>query len=154
MIRARIRLNYTLMNCDSSMVQPSAAVDQVLSVENQPVISRGGQRLETLSDSCSLIFLLNFPLKTCWLSLQLGVGRGKIKIQDLQDKFDKVVAKLQVPVQIFISTTGGSYRKPATGMWQILKKQVRAGSLGLGLDPGETSRCPCRIFRISPESWP
>ena len=55
---------------------------------------------------------------------QLGVGRGKVKIDDLKDKFEKVLHKLQVPVQIFISTTGGSYRKPALGMWQILKKQV------------------------------
>ena len=49
----------------------------------------------------------------------------------LQDKFEKVVTKLQDPVQIFISTTGGSFRKPATGMWQILKKQVGAVCLSL-----------------------
>ncbi|XP_076470105.1 uncharacterized protein LOC143300373 [Babylonia areolata] len=65
--------------------------------------------------------------KIVFFTNQLGVGRGKIKIEDLQDKFEKVVSKLQVPVQIFISTKGGSYRKPALGMWQILKKQKNDG---------------------------
>ncbi|KAL8596825.1 hypothetical protein ACOMHN_027154 [Nucella lapillus] len=62
--------------------------------------------------------------KIVFFTNQLGVGRGKIKIEDLQDKLEKVVSKIQVPVQIYISTKGGSYRKPALGMWQILKKQV------------------------------
>lgn len=65
--------------------------------------------------------------KMVFFTNQLGVARGKLKIEDLQSKFDKMVAKLQVPVQIFVATSGGSYRKPATGMWQILKKQKNDG---------------------------
>nr|KAG5696591.1 hypothetical protein BaRGS_034052 [Batillaria attramentaria] len=65
--------------------------------------------------------------KIVFFTNQLGVGRGKVRIEDLQDKFEKVVAKLQIPVQILISTSGGSFRKPAIGMWRILVKQKNDG---------------------------
>ncbi|KAK7114137.1 hypothetical protein V1264_000250 [Littorina saxatilis] len=71
--------------------------------------------------------LLAAGFKIVFFTNQLGVGRGKIKLDDLKGKFEKVVSKLQIPVQIFISTSGGSFRKPALGMWQVLKKHWNDG---------------------------
>ncbi|BFZ15733.1 hypothetical protein BsWGS_18772 [Bradybaena similaris] len=58
---------------------------------------------------------------------QLGVARNKTKIEDLMKKINNVVAKLQVPVQVFIATHEGRYRKPMTGMWEILQNRYNDG---------------------------
>ncbi|CAG5117594.1 unnamed protein product [Candidula unifasciata] len=61
--------------------------------------------------------------KVVFFTNQLGVARRKTKIEDLMKKIENVVAKLQVPVQVFIATHEGRYRKPMTGMWEQLENQ-------------------------------
>ncbi|XP_052888912.1 uncharacterized protein F21D5.5 [Anopheles moucheti] len=51
---------------------------------------------------------------------QAGIGKGKVRIEDFQQKIVALVRKLSVPMQVFISTGSGKYRKPRTGMWQTL----------------------------------
>ncbi|CAL1547555.1 unnamed protein product [Lymnaea stagnalis] len=58
---------------------------------------------------------------------QLGVSKGKTKIDELKAKIENVVAKLQVPVQVFIATHDGKYRKPSCGMWEKLKNDYNGG---------------------------
>ena len=56
--------------------------------------------------------------------LQMGVSTGKTSISDLRTKFENVIRKLQVPVQVFIATHKGKYRKPSEGMWNKLRHMV------------------------------
>uniref|UniRef100_A0A182WDA0 PNK FHA domain-containing protein n=1 Tax=Anopheles minimus TaxID=112268 RepID=A0A182WDA0_9DIPT len=51
---------------------------------------------------------------------QAGIGKGKVRIEDFRQKIEALVRKLAVPMQVFISTGSGKYRKPRTGMWQTL----------------------------------
>lgn len=65
--------------------------------------------------------------KIVFFTNQLGVARGKTKIEDLMKKVENVISKVQVPVQVFIATHEGRYRKPMTGMWELLQKQYNGG---------------------------
>lgn len=55
---------------------------------------------------------------------QAGISRGSVKLEDMKTKMVRIVNKLGVPVQIFISTGKGIYRKPAPGMWNALVGRV------------------------------
>lgn len=58
------------------------------------------------------------------LTNQAAIGNGRVKIEDFKRKIENIIEKLQVPVQAFIATGKGIYRKPATGMWKVLTEQV------------------------------
>ncbi|XP_077285142.1 polynucleotide kinase 3'-phosphatase [Arctopsyche grandis] len=51
---------------------------------------------------------------------QASIGNRKLKPEDFKKKIDNVLSRIGVPAQVFISTSGGKYRKPATGMWTAL----------------------------------
>uniref|UniRef100_A0A182T3N0 PNK FHA domain-containing protein n=1 Tax=Anopheles maculatus TaxID=74869 RepID=A0A182T3N0_9DIPT len=51
---------------------------------------------------------------------QAGIGKGKVRIEDFRQKIEALVRKLSVPMQVFIATGAGKYRKPRPGMWQTL----------------------------------
>lgn len=55
---------------------------------------------------------------------QAGISKGKLKIEDFQQKIRSIQAKLNVPFQVFVSTGKGKYRKPLTGMWDVLTQLV------------------------------
>lgn len=55
---------------------------------------------------------------------QAGIGRGSVNLEDFKAKVVRIVNKLDVPVQTFISTGQGIYRKPAPGMWNALVERV------------------------------
>ncbi|XP_053670040.1 uncharacterized protein F21D5.5 [Anopheles nili] len=58
---------------------------------------------------------------------QAGIGNGKIRIEDFRKKIEALVGKLGVPMQVFISTGMGKYRKPRTGMWKMLCENKNDG---------------------------
>lgn len=62
--------------------------------------------------------------KIVLLSNQSPIASGRVKIEDFKKKIEAVVAKLQVPAQVYFATGKGFYRKPATGMWNILAEMV------------------------------
>ncbi|XP_038209815.1 uncharacterized protein F21D5.5 isoform X2 [Zerene cesonia] len=61
--------------------------------------------------------------KIVLLSNQSPIGSGRVKIEDFKKKIEGVVAKLDVPAQVYIATGKGFFRKPATGMWDVLAEQ-------------------------------
>lgn len=65
--------------------------------------------------------------KVVFFTNQLGVSKGKITISDLKLKFEDIVREVGVPVQILVSTKGGIYRKPCTGMWKFLTEKLNGG---------------------------
>uniref|UniRef100_A0AAG5DNA9 PNK FHA domain-containing protein n=1 Tax=Anopheles atroparvus TaxID=41427 RepID=A0AAG5DNA9_ANOAO len=58
---------------------------------------------------------------------QAGIGKGKVRIEDFRQKIEALVRKLSVPIQVFISTGSGKYRKPRTGMWETLCESKNDG---------------------------
>ncbi|XP_026461181.1 uncharacterized protein F21D5.5-like [Ctenocephalides felis] len=58
---------------------------------------------------------------------QAGIGKGKTDPKEFKGKVEAILNKLNVPMQVFISTTKGIYRKPLTGMWKVLTEQKNCG---------------------------
>ncbi|GLV43754.1 Polynucleotide kinase 3'-phosphatase [Carabus blaptoides fortunei] len=54
---------------------------------------------------------------------QAGIGLGKLKLSEFKVKVEKILSALDIPVQVFVSTGKGVYRKPAPGMWDSLCKE-------------------------------
>lgn len=50
---------------------------------------------------------------------------GKHTVEGVQKKISAIIGTLGVPIQVFVSTGRGPYRKPAIGMWEFLQKEVR-----------------------------
>ncbi|KAH8316068.1 hypothetical protein KR074_011599 [Drosophila pseudoananassae] len=65
--------------------------------------------------------------KICFFTNQGGIARGKIKLDDFKGKIKQIVAKLDVPIQVFIAIGDGYYRKPRPGMWEHLKNEMNDG---------------------------
>ncbi|KAK0159599.1 hypothetical protein PV327_010695 [Microctonus hyperodae] len=51
---------------------------------------------------------------------QGALGSGKSKPSEFKRKIERIIGKLQVPVQVFIATGRDRYRKPMIGMWETL----------------------------------
>ncbi|XP_059178049.1 bifunctional polynucleotide phosphatase/kinase-like [Physella acuta] len=94
------------------------------------IVTKSGKTFPTDSTDWKIIYPEVFnelkrlhveKYKIVFFTNQLGVSKGKTKIEDLKEKVQNVVSKLQVPVQVFIATHDGEYRKPNDGMWEKLK---------------------------------
>ncbi|KOB69536.1 Polynucleotide kinase-3'-phosphatase [Operophtera brumata] len=57
------------------------------------------------------------------ISNQAPIGNGRVKIEDFQKKIEAIVEKLDVPIQVYIATGKGFYRKPSTWMWKTLAEK-------------------------------
>jgi DNA 3'-phosphatase len=55
---------------------------------------------------------------------QLGIGKGRQNEGEFKKKVEKIIAKVDIPVQILIAKDADIYRKPAPGMWNYLSERV------------------------------
>lgn len=62
----------------------------------------------------------NEGYKIVVLTNQAGVSSGKTKLPDLKKKMEDISKLISLPMQFFIATGEGFFRKPMPGMWQIL----------------------------------
>lgn len=62
--------------------------------------------------------------KVVILSNQAPIGNGRVKIEDFKKKIESIIDKIGIPIQAYIATGKGMYRKPAVGMWKVLSEQV------------------------------
>ncbi|XP_046824557.1 uncharacterized protein F21D5.5 isoform X2 [Vespa crabro] len=58
---------------------------------------------------------------------QRALGTGKVTIEDFKIKIERVVQKLGVPIQVFVSIGKDICRKPAPGMWNKLINYKNGG---------------------------
>lgn len=52
---------------------------------------------------------------------QHGVQTGQTKMEDMQKKISNIVDKIGIPIQVFVATGSGVFRKPVSGMWTYLQ---------------------------------
>ncbi|CAK1551063.1 unnamed protein product [Leptosia nina] len=71
--------------------------------------------------------------KIVLLSNQSPIGSGRVKIEEFKKKIEGVVAKLNIPAQVYIATGKGFYRKPSTGMWNVLA-ELKNDDLPIDMD--------------------
>lgn len=74
-----------------------------------------------------LKLLVDDGFKICFFTNQAGIAKGKVNIDEFKIKVKEIIAKLRVPVQVFISTSDGYFRKPLPGMWEYLEKEKNHG---------------------------
>ncbi|CAO1359038.1 unnamed protein product [Diamesa serratosioi] len=53
---------------------------------------------------------------------QAGITTKNTPIADIKKKIETIVARLSVPVQVFVATGYSLYRKPRIGMWKTLEE--------------------------------
>ncbi|KAG6443729.1 uncharacterized protein F21D5.5 isoform X2 [Manduca sexta] len=89
---------------------------------------------------------LDKKYKIVILSNQAPIGNGRVKIEDFKKKIEAILAKLNIPIQVYISTGRGFYRKPTTGMWKVLSEQKNDG---IKIDMSESFYCGDAAGRIA-----
>ncbi|XP_014773495.1 uncharacterized protein F21D5.5 isoform X1 [Octopus bimaculoides] len=52
---------------------------------------------------------------------QHGVKTGNVKMEEMKTKIENIVNKLEIPIQVFVATGTGVFRKPVNGMWVYLQ---------------------------------
>ncbi|XP_042876293.1 uncharacterized protein F21D5.5-like [Penaeus japonicus] len=68
--------------------------------------------------------LYNDGYKIVIFTNQAGISRGKQTVSGIQKKICNIIDKFGVPIQAFVSTGKGKWRKPCTGMWEFLKEEA------------------------------
>ena len=52
---------------------------------------------------------------------QASIGTNEDKVESIKNKISNIIDNFDFPVQVFISTGYGKYRKPATGLWEHME---------------------------------
>lgn len=102
----------TLIKTKSGLVFPKDCNDWQLLYPDVP-----GKLKKLYSEGYKIVIFTN----------QGRLGSGKMKVNDFKGKIEKIVQKLGIPIQAFIATGEGIYRKPATGMWEALEEKKNEG---------------------------
>ncbi|KAL9894483.1 polynucleotide kinase 3'-phosphatase [Glossina fuscipes fuscipes] len=110
----------TIIKTKSGLVFPKSSDDWMLNYDDEP------KKLKQF---------FNNGFKICFFTNQGGIAKGKVNISEFKAKMQSIVRKLDVPVQIFVATGEGYYRKPLPGMWEYLQKEANEG---VGIDKAQS----------------
>uniref|UniRef100_A0A8C2WZ93 Polynucleotide kinase 3'-phosphatase n=1 Tax=Cyclopterus lumpus TaxID=8103 RepID=A0A8C2WZ93_CYCLU len=100
------------------------------------ITTKSGKVFPTSPDDWKILYfeiqprlasLLKRGYKVVFFTNQRGIARGKLKPEVFKSKVEDILAALQLPVQVFVSTSSGIYRKPVMGMWNYLCEEANDG---------------------------
>uniref|UniRef100_A0A1A8D7H0 Polynucleotide kinase 3'-phosphatase n=2 Tax=Nothobranchius kadleci TaxID=1051664 RepID=A0A1A8D7H0_NOTKA len=100
------------------------------------ITTKSGKVFPTAPDDWRILFpeiqprlasLLNKGHKVVFFTNQMGIAKGKLCPEVFKSKVEDILAALQLPVQVFVATGPGIYRKPVMGMWKYLCEEANDG---------------------------
>ncbi|XP_068173160.1 bifunctional polynucleotide phosphatase/kinase [Antennarius striatus] len=126
---------------DNLMVYTAAGVkgsDKIagFDIDGCIITTKSGKVFPTAPDDWKILYpeiqpklasLLRMGYKVVFFTNQLGIAKGKLRPEVFKSKVEDILATLQLPVQVFVSTGPGVYRKPVMGMWNHLCVKANQG---------------------------
>ena len=61
------------------------------------------------------------------ISNQMGISKGRVCIDEIKHRFNESIKKINVPCLILIATHDDIYRKPRTGLWNLICDYIQPG---------------------------
>ena len=108
---ASFDLDDTIIKTKSGKKFPRDKEDWVFTYDNTKEI------LQKLDQTYNIIFITN----------QKRLKKYELR-DDFIEKIDAIVKALDIPINIYISTSEGYYRKPFTGLWVFIKSHPKSQS--------------------------